>query len=78
MVPLDKKAHLLSGAAISGLGIILTGQPAAGVLLAAAAGAAKELWDFNGHGTPDLMDAVATVAGGAFVTGVSFVNISVP
>lgn len=30
---------------------------------------AKELWDAQGHGTPDHIDALVTVAGGAAMLG---------
>ena len=36
-------------------------------VLVAAVG--KELWDAQGHGTPDHIDALVTVAGGATMLG---------
>ena len=38
----------------------------AAVVLAAVG---KELWDAQGHGTPDRIDALVTVAGGAAMLG---------
>jgi len=35
---------------------------------AVLAAVAKEAWDMLGNGTPDVMDAFATIAGGALVT----------
>ena len=67
ILPIDKITHTLAGAAIAAAllpwGII----PA---LLAGTVGAVgKELWDAHGHGTPDVYDALVTVAGGAAMLG---------
>jgi hypothetical protein len=35
------------------------------ILTAALMGAAKEVWDKRGHGTPDIRDFGATALGGA-------------
>lgn len=62
----DKLAHFLVGAGISAIvGVIL--GPLFGLAAAVVAGAAKELWDRAGHGTPDIWDFVATAAGGMVV-----------
>ena len=67
MIAIDKITHALAGAAIAAallpFGVIL----AALAVLVAAAG--KEVWDAQGHGTPDRIDALATVAGGAAMLG---------
>ena len=58
----DKVKHLTAGAIIAaGFGIALT--PLAGLALGIAAGVGKEVWDSFGNGTPDVWDAVATIAG---------------
>ena len=41
--------------------------PALMAVILAAVG--KELWDAQGHGTPDRIDALATVAGGCAMLG---------
>ena len=35
----------------------------------AGAAIGKEVWDAQGHGTPDSIDALVTVAGGAAMLG---------
>jgi hypothetical protein len=59
---IDKQAHFWWGWAIAAtvyqLGLLVA------VLVAVTLGAAKEIWDANGHGTPDAKDALATAAGG--------------
>ena len=42
---------------------------AAAIKAAEPAAIGKELWDAQGHGTPDHIDAMATVAGGAAMLG---------
>ena len=63
----DKITHTLAGAAIAAAllpwGII----PAVLAVVVAAVG--KELWDAQGRGTPDRIDALVTVAGGAAMLG---------
>ena len=67
MIPIDKITHTLAGAAIAAAlmpwGII----PA--VMAVVVAGAGKEVWDAQGHGTPDSVDALVTVAGGVLMLG---------
>lgn len=65
----DKKLHFAAGAIIClALGLIFT--PTVGFLAAIVAGLGKEVWDILGHGTPELMDAVATITGGLIVYAV--------
>jgi len=64
-MPKDKKLHLLAGLALS----ILAGLsfcPLIGLATVAVVGALKEIiWDWLlKKGTPELLDFVATVAGG--------------
>ena len=65
MPPIDKITHTLAGAAIAAAllpwGII----PALMAVVIAAVG--KELWDAQGHGTPDHIDALVTVIGGVLM-----------
>ena len=64
-MPKDKQKHLLAGLALSILaGLLLC--PLIGLAAAAVVGALKEIvWDWlRKKGTPELMDFIATVAGG--------------
>ena len=62
----DKQKHLLAGLALSILAGLLF-CPRIGLAAAAVIGALKEIvWDWLlKKGTPELLDFVATVAGGA-------------
>ena len=64
---LDKITHTLAGAAIAAALLPLGVIPALLSVVVAAVG--KELWDAQGHGTPDRIDALVTGAGGVFMTG---------
>lgn len=65
----DKQLHAGYGAILSTTVAAATGDPLLGFLAGAAAGVGKEVVDyvgrafFNGTGTPDWKDAVATIAG---------------
>lgn len=65
-VTLDKLAHILAGAAIAATVALYT-TPVFGSIAAVAAGAAKELYDRAGHGTPDMKDFLATALGATVV-----------
>ena len=67
MIAIDKTAHTLAGAAIAAAMLPLGAFPALLAVIVAAVG--KELWDAQGHGTPDRIDALVTVAGGALMIG---------
>lgn len=67
MLAVDKIAHTLAGAAIAAALLPFGIIPALLAVLVAAVG--KELWDAQGHGTPDYIDALATVAGGCAMLG---------
>jgi hypothetical protein len=62
----DKKLHILTGLALSILAGLLI-CPLIGLATAAVVGALKEIiWDWLlKKGTPEFLDFVATVAGGA-------------
>ena len=60
---LDKITHTLAGAVIAAALLPWGVIPAMLAVIVAAVG--KELWDAQGHGTPDHIDALATVVGGA-------------
>ena len=60
-ISLDKAFHFLAGWAIAAT---FQSVPLVAATLVAAAGIGKEIWDKRGHGTPELMDVVATLMGG--------------
>lgn len=64
---LDKITHTLAGAAIAAALLPFGVIPALLAVLVAAVG--KELWDAQGHGTPDHIDALVTILGGAAMLG---------
>lgn len=67
MIQLDKITHALAGAAIAAALLPWGVIPALLAVIVAAVG--KEIWDAQGHGTPDKWDAIATVAGGVLMIG---------
>ena len=66
-MPLDKITHTLAGAAIAAALLPWGVIPA--LLAAIVAAVGKEVWDAQGNGTPDRIDALATVAGGCAMLG---------
>lgn len=66
-LPFDKITHTLAGASIAAALLPWGVIPALLAVLVAAVG--KELWDAHGHGTPDHIDALVAVAGGAAMLG---------
>lgn len=60
-IPLDKAFHFLAGWAIAAT---FQSVPLIAAVLVGAAAVGKEIWDKRGHGTPELMDIVATLLGG--------------
>ena len=66
-MPPDKLLHILAGAAIAAALLPWGVIPALLAVVVAAVG--KELWDAQGHGTPDHIDALVTVAGGVLMLG---------
>lgn len=67
MPPIDKTAHTLAGAAIAAA--LLPWGAITALLAVVVAAVGKEVWDAQGHGTPDRIDALVTVAGGAAMLG---------
>lgn len=65
-IPQDKLLHILAGLAIFMVAVPIAG-PAWAFVLAGVVGLLKELYDMHHQDshTPDLLDAVATAAGGA-------------
>lgn len=62
MPPIDKQAHFWWGWAIAATLYPIDLWFA--ILVAGLMGAAKEIWDAQGHGTPDVWDFVSTALGG--------------
>lgn len=60
----DKMLHGLAGFTTALLVIIITNDIVVGLLAPFLAGAAKEIWDYFGHGTTERADLLATVQGG--------------
>ena len=60
---IDKQAHFWWGWSISAT--LYQVDLWFAILVAALMGAAKEVWDKRGHGTPDVKDFAATALGGA-------------
>ena len=68
----DKQKHAAVGAGIATLATLITQDRAIGISVAAAAGVAKELYDYSQGGKFSPADVVWTVAGGiagAYVGG---------
>lgn len=64
-LPQDKANHFIYGL-VGFLGVGLIFGMVAGILFSAIIGAAKEVYDrVTKKGTPDVLDFVATAAGGA-------------
>jgi hypothetical protein len=74
MVPVDKAFHFLVGWAIAAT---FQSMPLLAAALVATAAIGKEIWDSKGHGTPELADCLATLAGGvAALVFVAIIGVS--
>lgn len=73
MGAIDKQAHFWAGLAIC-LATSLFAGPFVGVIIAVMAGILKEILDYFGKGTPDVLDAVATALGAAVGFGLMFIS----
>lgn len=67
MIAADKLAHFHAGIAVAALAYPFGLLPA--VLATVFAAVAKEVWDVENEGVPDVLDALATLAGGAALVG---------
>lgn len=67
MIAHDKITHTLAGAAIAAAMLPWGVIPSVLAVVVAAVG--KELWDAQGNGTPDHIDALVTILGGAAMLG---------
>lgn len=69
MIALDKITHTIAGAAIAAALMPWGVIPAMLAVIVAAVG--KEVWDAQGHGTPDRIDALVTVIGTTGITSIT-------
>ncbi len=69
---LDKKTHLLAGISFAALPVVYGFPFWAGFVLSSLLAAGKEVWDKEGHGTPDKWDFIVTVLGAATVLPLYF------
>lgn len=69
-IPLDKAFHFLAGWAVAAT---FQSMPLLAAALVATVAIGKEVWDKRGHGTPELADCLATLAGG--VAAMAFVAL---
>jgi hypothetical protein len=67
MIPRDKLAHFLAGIAVAAVVYPFGVIPA--LIVVVIAGLAKEVWDMQGNGTPEMADFLATVSGGGLLIG---------
>ena len=65
-LPIDKKAHILAGAATAA-SVTLYTAPLWGFIACCLVAVGKELYDATGRGTPDKWDAVATIIGSVVI-----------
>ena len=71
-IPQDKIKHFIAGAITSIVVYVATFDATIAVSLSALLGVGKEVYDSRGHGTVEVLDAVATVLGG--VVGVILIR----
>ncbi len=62
-IPYDKRLHFIAGLLIS-LAVSIAINPTCGLIAAMVAGVAKEVKDYLDYGGPDVIDCLATWAGG--------------
>lgn len=67
ILQIDKITHTLAGAAIAAALLPFGVIPALLAVVVAAVG--KEVWDAQGYGTPDRIDALVTCIGGVLMLG---------
>lgn len=63
-IPYDKKLHFIAGVVVCIIVALIFKNPLYGLIAAAVAGIAKEIWDYRSYGKPDFMDCLATWIGG--------------
>lgn len=74
-IPKDKYMHFVVGTAAFTAVYIATRNPTAAIGAVAVAAVGKELYDgVTGRGTPDVNDALATLAGGMMPWTVAYLS----
>ena len=68
MIPQDKVKHFIVGAIASIVVYVVTFNATIAISFAVLLGIAKEAYDAQGHGTVEVLDAVATALGGVVGT----------
>ena len=63
-IPRDKLLHFVAGSIASIVVYVVTFNATIAVAFSALLGIGKEVYDSRGHGTVEVLDAVATVLGG--------------
>lgn len=63
-IPKDKLLHFVAGSICSAVVYLISGNLTLAIGASVALGISKEVYDSRGHGTVEVLDAVATIAGG--------------
>ena len=63
-IPRDKLLHFIAGSIASIVVYVVTFDATIAVAFSALLGIGKEVYDSRGHGTVEVLDAVATALGG--------------
>lgn len=63
-IPKDKLLHFVAGSICAVFVYAVIGSPILAIGASALLGIAKEVYDSRGHGTVEVLDAVATAVGG--------------
>lgn len=63
-IPKDKLLHFVAGSIASIVVYVVTLDATIALAFSVLLGIGKEVYDSRGHGTVDVLDAVATVLGG--------------
>ena len=64
-IPKDKLLHFVADSICATVVYLITGNLNLAIGASVALGIAKEVYDSRGHGTVEVLDAVATAVGGA-------------
>lgn len=64
-IPKDKLLHFVAGSICSAFVYVITLNLTLAIGASVILGIAKEVYDSRGHGTVEVLDAVATAVGGA-------------
>ena len=62
VLPKDKKEHMIAGIVIYATCYIITEEADWCLIPVVVAGVGKEIYDAQGNGNPEVMDAIATIS----------------